>query len=154
MPPKYEQPDPIRHSHSTQRTYVPTLPHLSADALRTAAEQAQPQPCRCALRPTAGWESFTEDRWPRAQMQGLGTLRDPDIYEPTTEEHHPNGTRYASPDAPLAVTNFPCNLSDVYACRTCRQVLLRYTEFGGYYVDHRVRMVNTALVVQVPHTAQ
>jgi hypothetical protein len=29
-------------------------------------------------------------------------------------------------------------------------VLLRYTEFGGYYVDHRVRALNGDLVVDAP----
>jgi hypothetical protein len=28
--------------------------------------------------------------------------------------------------------------------------LLRYTEFGGYYVDHRVRVLNADLVVDAP----
>lgn len=103
--------------------------------------------CTCPLRPCAGWDSFTEDRWLKAQMQALGTLRDPDVYEPSAQEHHPGGTRYASPDAPIAVDFFPCNISDVFACTQCNKVLLRYTEFGGYYVDHRVRAVDAGLVV-------
>ena len=80
-------------------------------------------------------------------MTLLGTLRDPGVYEPTTAEYHPQGTRYASPDAPVAVDFFPCNISDVYACSACSKVLLRYTEFGGYYVDHRVRELDPDLVV-------
>ncbi len=104
------------------------------------------QACTCPLRPTGNWESFTEDRWPKEQMAALGTLRDPDIYEPTQEEFHPQGTRYASPDAPVAVTFFPYNVCDVAACGTCHKVLLRYTEFGGYYVDHRVRELDPALI--------
>ena len=80
-------------------------------------------------------------------MRQLGTLRDPNVYEPTPEEHHPHGTRYAATDAPIAVNFFPCNGSDVYACNTCEKVLLRYTEFGGYYVDHRVRELDASLVV-------
>ena len=131
---------------------MPALPYLRADALQSAAEQAPSAPCRCALRPTAGWESFTEDRWPAAQMQDLGTLRDPELHEPTTNEHHPGGTRYDSPNAPIATRCFPCNRSDVFACRRCQQVLLRYTEFGGYYVDHRVRVVTAALVVEGPQS--
>ena len=80
-------------------------------------------------------------------MQALGTLRDPAVYEPTAEEFHPQGTRYASPDAPVAVNFFPYNVSDVYACKTCSKVVLRYTEFGGYYVDHRVRELDAGLVI-------
>ena len=80
-------------------------------------------------------------------MRPLGTLRDPELYDPTQQEHHPEGTRYASPDAPIALAFFPYNVSDVYACNTCKRMLLRYTEFGGYYVDHRVRELDVSLVV-------
>ena len=120
---------------------------LTAESLKAQVEHNQPQPCTCALGACKGWESFTEDRWPKDQMRALGTLRDPDIYEPTPEEFHPQSTRYASPEAPIAVKFFPCNVSDVFACGTCKRVVMRYTEFGGYYVDHRVREVDAALVV-------
>ncbi|MDB5892198.1 MAG: hypothetical protein JWP47_3029 [Polaromonas sp.] len=112
---------------------------LDAQTLRAVGRQHAAGPCACALRPCRNWESFTEDRWPRDQMTLLGTLRDPAVYEPTTAEHHPQGTRYASEDAPVAVDFFPYNLSEVHACSRCSKVLLRYTEYGGYYVDHRVR---------------
>ena len=120
---------------------------LTVDALQQAGQQRQVAACTCPLRPCAGWESFTEDRWPKDRMRLLGSLRDPDIYEPTVDEFHPQGTRYASPDAPIAVNFFPCNISDAYACERCQQVVLRYTEFGGYYVDHRVRALDATLVV-------
>ena len=120
---------------------------LTVDALQQAGQHHQVAACTCPLRPCAGWESFTEDRWPKDHMRQLGSLRDPDIYEPTVEEFHPHGTRYASPDAPIAVNFFPCNISDAYACERCQQVVLRYTEFGGYYVDHRVRALDATLVV-------
>ena len=120
---------------------------LNTESLKALGNNNPPRACSCALRPTAGWESFTEERWAKPQMRELGTLRDPGVYEPTQEEHHPAGTRYAALDAPIAVNFFPCNVSDVYACNTCEKLLLRYTEFGGYYVDHRVRELNVSLVV-------
>ena len=120
---------------------------LRAESLKAFGEQARHSACNCSLRPCAGWESFTEDRWPTERMTALGTLRDPEVYEPTAEEFHPQGTRYASPDAPVAVNFFPYNVSDVYACTTCKKVVLRYTEFGGYYVDHRVRELDAERVV-------
>jgi hypothetical protein len=80
-------------------------------------------------------------------LQRVGTLRQSDLDEPTFEEFHPRGTRYDSADAPIAVPYFPFNRSDVYACSRCRRVFLRYTEFGGYYVDHRVRMAMADLIV-------
>ena len=120
---------------------------LSAESLNAAAQGTLKQACSCALGPCPGWESFTEERWPKDLMQPVGTLRDVDIYEPTTDEFHADGTRYESPDAPIAVNFFPYNRCDVHGCTQCRRVLLRYTEFGGYYVDHRVREVHPALVV-------
>ena len=80
-------------------------------------------------------------------MRQLGSLRDPDVYEPTQDEHHPDGTRYASAAAPIAVDFFPYNVCNAYACDSCKKVLLRYTEFGDYYVDHRVRELDPGLVV-------
>jgi hypothetical protein len=120
---------------------------LSAESLKAAAEGQRTAVCSCALGACHGWESFTEERWPKDLMRPLGTLRDEEIYEPTTDECHPDGTRYESPAAPIAVNFFPYNRSDVFACGRCQRVLLRYTEFGGYYVDHRVREVNPALVI-------
>jgi hypothetical protein len=98
--------------------------------------------CQCSLRHCAGWESITDTAWPGTHLQHVATLRDPDVYEPTFEEHHPNGTRYESADAPVALKFFPYNRCDVHACTKCQQHVLRYTEFGGYYVDHRARRLS------------
>nr|WP_291919209.1 hypothetical protein [Limnohabitans sp.] len=130
---------------------------LDAPALKALAKAASPQKCDCALGPCAGWESMTEDRWPAPHMTAMGSLRaaqdDGDTAlgsEPTFEEFHPEGTRYESPLAPIAPEFFPYNRCDVFACSGCQRVLLRYTEFGGYYVDHRVRALNADLVVDAP----
>jgi hypothetical protein len=111
-------------------------------ALLTAAPAARP--CGCGLGACAGWESITEERWPAARMELVATLRDPELYEPTFEEHHPKGTRYDSPQAPVAVRFFPYNRCDLWRCTQCQRHLLRYTEFGGYYVDHRVRSISSS----------
>ena len=103
--------------------------------------------CACALGACAGWESITEERWPAEQMEAAGTLRDPDLYEPTYDELHPDGTRYDSPTAPIALKHFPFNRCDVWHCQRCDKHLLRYTEYGGYYIDHRVRTLATELIV-------
>ena len=120
---------------------------LNVESLKEAVQGTAQQTCSCALGACQGWESFTEERWPKDLMQLVGTLRDVDIYEPTTDEFHADGTRYESPAALIAVNFFPYNRCDVYGCTQCHRVLLRYTEFGGYYVDHRVREVHPALVV-------
>jgi hypothetical protein len=126
------------------------MENLTAASLKRIVETlqatSQPIPCSCALGACKGWESFTESRWPAALLRTVGTLR-VDEYEPTLDEHHPNGTRYESPAAPIAPLFYPYNRCDAFACGTCRRVLLRYTEFGGYYVDHRVREADAALIV-------
>lgn len=110
--------------------------------------------CQCSLKACAGWESVTETEWPSDQMQAVGTLRDPEVHEPTFKEHHPNGTRYDSPDAPVAIKHFPYNRCDVFACSRCHQHVLRYTEFGGYYVDHRARRLDKTLICDPTDTLE
>ena len=110
--------------------------------------------CNCRLQRCVGWESITETEWPSTQMQWVGTLRDPEVLEPTFEEHHPNGTRYDSSDAPIAVKHFPYNRCDVFACSRCQQHVLRYTEFGGYYVDHRARRLDQNLICDPTDTLE
>lgn len=125
-------------------------PQLDAAGLKQLAttrnEASAATPCPCRLQAATAWESITEERWPEALMQRVGTLRDPELHEPTFEERHPAGTRYDSPDAPISVAHFPYNRCDVYRCASCTRLVLRYTEFGGYYVDHRVRVVDAALI--------
>ncbi|XAH21099.1 hypothetical protein AAFF27_13765 [Xylophilus sp. GW821-FHT01B05] len=123
---------------------------LNTATLKALAESATPPAstahCACGLHKALAWESITEDRWPAALLEPLGTLRDPAVDEPTFEEFHPDGTRYDSADAPIAVAYFPFNRSDVFRCGSCGRLVLRYTEFGGYYIDHRVRLVDAALI--------
>lgn len=119
---------------------TPLEPIQTAAELRQAlAGATTPRACTCAVGACAGWESLAEYRWEARQMTHVATLRDPAVDEPTLEERHPDGTRYESPDAPVAVKFFPYNRCDVWHCAQCDRHLLRYTEFGGYNVDHRVR---------------
>ncbi len=87
---------------------------------------------------------MSEYRWPQDAEQ-IATLRDPELYEPTFEELHPQGTRYDAQDAPVAVSFFPYNRCDLWKCNTCHRHLLRYTEYGGYNVDPRVRTLGPNL---------
>ena len=89
-------------------------------------------------------------RWPADQMQAAGTLRQelPEGHiELTFEEFHPNGTRYDSPNAPIALDYFPYNRCDVFKCSACQCAVLKYTEYGGYYVDTRARLVDPEMIV-------
>jgi len=54
---------------------------------------------------------------------------------------------YESPEAPIARAFFPFNRCDVYACGQCGCAVLRYTEYGGYYIDPRARLVDAQWVV-------
>ena len=119
----------------------------SAELRLALADSPAPQACSCALGACTAWESLAEYRWEASQMSAFGTLRDTSIDEPTLEEKHPHGTRYDSPDAPVAPAFFPYNRCDVFGCGVCGRVLLKYTEYGGYYVDDRVRAVRADLVI-------
>lgn len=116
----------------------------AADLRACLAQDGTGCPCDCGLGACQGWETLKEERWPAGDIVAVATLRDPDVGEPSFEERHPDGTRYESPDAPVAVAFFPYNRSDLWRCTRCNRHLLRYTEFGGYYVDHRVRELGPA----------
>lgn len=73
--------------------------------------------------------------------------------EPTYREYHPSGTDYWSGKAPVALHYFPYNRCSVAQCAECGRVYLRYTEGGGYYVEHRIRALNPALIVDAPAPA-
>ena len=118
-----------------------SLPFIDTPDAFDALLADAPSTCACALKTCAGWSSISEGDWPKAQLVAQASLRDPNVDEPTFEEQHPNGTRYESPDAPVALKCFPYNRCDVFACQQCQQTVLRYTEFGGYYVDPRARRI-------------
>ena len=41
----------------------------------------------------------------------------------------------------------PCDTPPpVYGCQQCGCAVLKYTEYGGYYIDQRVRLVDAALI--------
>ena len=119
----------------------------SSIALRDIVDMPH-NPCKCSLARCAGWESVNDAQWPLQQLELVGTLRDPDLYEPGFEEHHPKGTRYESAEAPVSVKHFPYNRCEVFSCKQCSQHVLRYTEFGGYYVDPRGRRITADLIHQ------
>jgi len=120
---------------------------MSPTDLRQVAETARTRPgCPdCAALVCPGWESLPGGFDERV-LRPLGTLRDGSD-EPTWEEHHPQGTRTDSPRAPIALGFHPYNRCDVCACAACGRPFLRYTEFGGYYVDHRIRALDADLIV-------
>lgn len=100
----------------------------------------------CSALVCAGWETLSAT-FDRAKLRRVGTLRDPAIDDPTLLEFHPAGTHAWSVDAPIAPAFFPYNRCDVWQCARCDRPLLRYTEYGGYYEEERVRDLDATLLV-------
>jgi hypothetical protein len=118
---------------------------LSAQDLLNLASQQNTQACpNCATHDFSCWETILST-FDRDQLKQVGTLKDlggDDIWD----EYHPNGTTIWSHNAPIAVKFHPYARSDVYQCQMCQKVYLRYTEYGGYYVDERIRVVKPELI--------
>lgn len=104
--------------------------------------------CDCARRPIPGWESQSST-FPDELLQCVGKVAPDSNAEPTVEEYHPNRTNLWSPDAPIALHYFPANRSEIWQCRRCSRCYLRYTEYGGYYVDRRIRALQPGLITLV-----
>lgn len=100
---------------------------------------------RCAALACKGWESLPGG-FDRSSLRCVGSLRDPEIDEPTFAEYHPAGTHGWSSDAPIALGWFPYNRCEVWHCVDCGRPFLRYTEFGGYYTDERIRELQAELI--------
>jgi hypothetical protein len=123
---------------------------LNDETLKMALQAISSKACSCAVGLCTAWESVPEERFTKEHMTKIGTLRDTDIAEPTFEEHHikVNGkqTHYDSPDAPISALHFPYNRCDVLHCKACDRMLLKYTEYGGYFVDQRARWARAELI--------
>ena len=104
---------------------------------------------RCSALASRGWESLPGG-YPRSDLRCAGSLRDPGDDDPTLAEYHPAGTNGWSSDAPIALGWYPYNRCDVWTCVGCGKPFLRYTEFGGYYVDERIRELQARLVEAPP----
>jgi hypothetical protein len=120
---------------------------LTAEDLTTLGLPVLPPCAECRELHCPGWESVRGGS-NVSRLQKAGTLRDPANEDPTVEEHHPGGTHSWSADAPIAPAWFPYNRCDVWRCTQCGKAFLRYTEYGGYYNDERIRELDPALVVQ------
>ena len=115
------------------------LPVLDAAALRALARaQAGPACPACAALRAPGWEAMP-GTFDTARLRKVGTLRRAGVEDPTLEEFHPAGTHSWSPEAPIAPAFFPYNRCEVWQCAACGRPFLRYTEYGGYYVEERIR---------------
>jgi hypothetical protein len=126
-----------------------TSPAAAAAALQALASEAGPPCDSCASLRTTGWEAMPGSL-DRTRLAPLGPLPagSTDIHgDATLDEYHPQATRYWSADAPVALGWFPYNRCTAWRCGHCATVLLRYTEYGGYYEEERIRRVDPVLVM-------
>lgn len=123
------------------------MPLLDAAGLKRLGESHAGAPCaQCAAIRAPGWEALSGG-FERGGLRKVGTLRRPEVEDPTLAEYHPGGTNAWSADAPIAPAFFPYNRCDAWQCAQCGRPFLRYTEYGGYYVEERIRELRPERVV-------
>ena len=119
---------------------------LNAQQLHLLASTHHMTECQfCNALNCSGWESIPTD-FQEAQFSIIGTLRFEGA-ENIWQEYHPLKTSIWSADAPIAPRHYPYNRSDVLQCQTCLRIYLSYTEYGGYYLERRLRKVDSQLIV-------
>lgn len=120
---------------------------LELDEIRALAELSASvtAACACARRTYPGWDSVSST-FPDELLECLGRVSSEPDGELPVQEYHPNGTHIWSPDAPIALHYYPANRSQIWQCRSCRRAYLRYTEYGGYYLDRRIRTLQPQLI--------
>lgn len=106
-------------------------------------------PCSCTEVPLQAWTALPLSL-ELDLLDDIGTLLDDPYDEPTFAEYHPAGTRYESPDAPIAPRFYPYNRCTVARCTRCSRHYLRYNEAGGYFTELRIRALQPALLVDAP----
>ncbi|GAD23990.1 hypothetical protein [Acidovorax sp. MR-S7] len=125
---------------------------LTAAELRTHAAEAAAQPhcadCAALLQP--GWESIS-GAMQTSHLQCIGALGSAADWE-QLDEYHPHGTSLWSPDAPIALGWHPYTRCTLWRCPRCAGAFLRYTEYGGYYEDERIRPLQAGLIVEPGNT--
>ena len=99
----------------------------------------------CVSLSCPGWVSVPGD-FDLTKLKVVGTLKTENA-EVCWEEFHPDGTHLWSEEAPIALQHHPYNRADVRECAGCKRTFLHYTEYGGYYLDERIRELNAILIV-------
>lgn len=99
----------------------------------------------CASLSCPGWMSVP-GYFALSKLNILGTLK-AEGAEECWDEYHPEGTHLWSEEAPIALQHHPYNRSDVLECHACKRTFLHYTEYGGYYLDERIRELKLNLIV-------
>jgi len=121
----------------------------SEDVERLARAHGAAQACGdCSAFASKGWEAFPSTASEKALVL-LGSTWDPAHADPTVEEFHQAGSSLWSPEAPIALHFHPYNRCALWQCRSCKKPYLRYTEYGGYYEEKRIRELRPELITHV-----
>ncbi len=126
-------------------------PVLDEAALRRIAAAYRPglRCPRCAAFVCPGWEalpSAADD----ASLVRQGTLQSAGADSVAAADSAAAGSDYWSPDAPIALGVHPYDRCEVWSCQACGRPFLRYTEFGGYYEEHRIRELRAERITSPP----
>jgi hypothetical protein len=103
---------------------------------------------RCAPFASRGWEAFPSTVSEKS-LERVGVTWDPEQPEPTVEEFHESGSSLWTAAAPIALHFHPYNRCELWQCRSCQKPYLRYTEYGGYYEEKRIRELRPELITHV-----
>jgi hypothetical protein len=99
----------------------------------------------CSTLSCPGWISVP-GYFDLSKLHVIGTLNTEGAEE-CWDEFHPQGTHLWSDEAPISMQHYPYNRCDVRQCNHCKRTFLHYTEYGGYYLDERIRELNAKLIV-------
>lgn len=103
---------------------------------------------QCQPYSSPGWESFPSTI-SDAALCPVGSLWLAGEDEPTLEEPiRAPGVDGWSALAPINLALHPYNRCQVWVCRQCKKPFLRYTEYGGYYEDQRIRELQSERLVE------
>ena len=121
----------------------------SEDVERLARAHGAAQTCGdCIAFASKGWEAFPSTASEKALVL-LGSTWDSAHADPTVEEFHNAGSSLWSPEAPIALHFHPYNRCALWQCRSCKKPYLRYTEYGGYYEEKRIRELRPELITHL-----
>lgn len=120
---------------------------LNKDELRILAKSpTSVEACpECSSLSCPGWISVP-GYFDLSKLKTLGSLKT-ERAEESWDEFHPDGTNLWSERAPISIDHYPYNRSDIRECMGCKKKFLHYTEYGGYYLDERIRELDSTLIV-------
>lgn len=114
--------------------------------LEIATSPRENEACsECSPLLCPGWVSKPGD-FDLSKLKVVGTLKIEGAEE-CWEEYHPDRTNFWSDNAPISIQHYPYSRSDVCECIGCKKTFLHYTEYGGYYLDERIRELDSKLIV-------